>query len=166
MIEGTHLLFNLLSYGISLAIICEMKEPKTKLVSANWHLKAPRTDKPESLCVASCTPSRLNLKSVLRKSDILWGNWSACPYRRSRVGGGGICMSLVWISKHFFFLHTEEEAMSLWLFYYYAFLHFCHISVKALKVISVKFLLTASNITALQNTVVMRTWGHDHTRWI
>ena len=35
MIEGTYLLFNLLSNGISLAIICEVKEPKTKLVSAN-----------------------------------------------------------------------------------------------------------------------------------
>ena len=38
----------------------------------------------------------------------------------------------------------------------YTFLHFCHISIKALRVISVKFLLTAFNITALQNTVVMR----------
>ena len=70
-------------------------------------------------------------------------------------GGGGLyvpCLNF----KTLFFLPTEEEALSLWLFFYYAFLHFCHISIKALRVISVKFLLTASNITALQNTVVMR----------
>ena len=75
------------------------------------------------------------------------------------VGGGGRDLYVLCLNfKTHFFLHTEEEAMSLWLFYYkfYAFLHFCHISIKALRMISVKFLLTASNITALQNTVVMR----------
>ena len=72
------------------------------------------------------------------------------------VGGGGGSVYPLSEFQNTFFLHTEEEAMSLWLFYYYAFLHFCHISIKALRVISIKFLLTASNITALQNTVVMR----------
>ena len=64
-------------------------------------------------------------------------------------GGGDVYVPCLNFIQNTFFLHTEEEAVSLWLFYYYAFLHFCHISIKALKVISVKFPLTASNITAL-----------------
>ena len=36
---------------------------------------------------------------------------------RPLSGGGGVCMSLVWISKPFV-SHIEEEAMSLSLFYY------------------------------------------------
>ena len=119
--------------------------------------ESSKTDKPESLCVPNYTLSRLNLKLVLRKTNIIFEKTGV----RALIGGVGWrgggdlyvpCLNF----KTLFFLHTEEEALSLWLFYYYAFLHFCHISIKALRVISVKFLLTASNITALQNTVVMR----------
>ena len=58
--------------------------------------------------------------------------------------------------KKFFLCILKRNPCPSRYFTIYTFLHFCHISIKALTVISVKFLLTAFNITALQNTVVMR----------
>ena len=74
------------------------------------------------------------------------------------VGGGGegsVC-PLSEFQNTFFFRILKRKPCPSRYFTIYAFLHFCHFSIKALRVISVKFLLTAFNITALQNTVVMR----------
>ena len=71
-------------------------------------------------------------------------------------GKGSVCpLSEFQNTFHFFCILKRKPCPSRY-FTIYAFLHFCHISIKALRVISVKFLLTASNITALQNTVVIR----------
>ena len=71
-------------------------------------------------------------------------------------GGGGSVCPLSEFQNNFFLCILKRKPCPSRYFTIYTFLHFCHISIKALRVISIKFLLTTSNITTLQNTVVMR----------